>query len=913
MVSTAPVPSRRDNPSGQSGRFYRLLLVHHTHWDREWWATREDFRARLVDLIDTLLDTLDRDPSFHNFLLDGQTIVLTDYLEIRPENRERLARYIREGRIECGPWYILPDEFLVSGESHIRNLWLGIRTGRALCVPLLRIGYIPDLFGHISQMPQILRGFDIDNAFVWRGRGGDPEVAKQEFVWQSPDGSRVLAHWFPNGYYQMPFLHFGNPDRPYEDKLGRIYQSMEDFGPRATTDVLLLPYGGDHRPVDPDLAVKIREVNAQIQGIGEVTWSTPDGYLAAVRNARPELEVQIGELRASGPDNPHVLPGVLSTRLYLKRLNAVGQMWLERFAEPMSALAWLTGARYDSGFLWRAWELLVQNHPHDSICGCSVDQVHREMIPRFDQSRQIGQVLAQRSAAVLGDRIDTSAFRSGDRALVAHNTLPWTRTGWAAIWIPRDPSISPRTHVLLDGTGAEVPFQVADVEGTVAATDRYFWTRIGFVAVNVPGAGYRTYRLREREIPLDTKQVFFNALGTVARYKGSESVSDLRIGPAAMENAYLRVDVDTATGGLTVTDKRAGQTYTGLNVFEDGGDAGDSYNYSQPLGDFARLSAGEARVHVSIAEAGFARCTLRVDLDWLLPESLTGNRLGRSDRDRMTRISTLVTVTSGVPRIDIETEWENVTRDHRLRALFPLGVRVNRSFASGDFVVEEYPVTVGDSGNGWPEPPVPTRPNSGWVAMDGDGSCLTIAARGLPEYEVLPDGTVALTILRAVGWVSREDLLSRAGGAGPTTPAPDAQCLGSNRASYSISPHQDHWLQSAAYREAESYLTPFYAVETGIHAGDAPLDGGWIELEGDHTLAMGAVKKAEDADALLVRVWNVAREPSEARLRLGRRPRAAWRTTLREEADGTLLPMDEEGRVIVSAGPAEIVTVLVEI
>jgi mannosylglycerate hydrolase len=161
--------------------------------------------------------------------------------------------------------------------------------------------------------------------------------------------------------------------------------------------------------------------------------------------------------------------------------------------------------------------------------------------------------------------------------------------------------------------------------------------------------------------------------------------------------------------------------------------------------------------------------------------------------------------------------------------------------------------------------------------------------------------------------VSREDLLSRAGGAGPTTPAPDAQCLGSNRASYSIIPHQDHWLQSAAYREAESYLTPFYAVETGIHAGDAPLDGGWIELEGDHTLAMGAVKKAEDADALLVRVWNVAREPSEARLRLGRRPRAAWRTTLREEADGTLLPMDEEGRVIVSAGPAEIVTVLVEI
>src|SRR5947209_542346 len=156
-----------------SSRHFRILVVHHTHWDREWWTTFQDFRIRLVDVIDQLLNTLEVNPRFRSFLLDGQTIVLGDYLEVRPEEQSRVTEAIRRGRIECGPWYILPDEFLVGGEAHIRNLWLGRRTASRLQIPLQQIGYLPDTFGHIAQMPQILQGFGIDNAFVWRGYGGD--------------------------------------------------------------------------------------------------------------------------------------------------------------------------------------------------------------------------------------------------------------------------------------------------------------------------------------------------------------------------------------------------------------------------------------------------------------------------------------------------------------------------------------------------------------------------------------------------------------------------------------------------------------------------------------------------------------------------------------------------------------------
>lgn len=903
-------------PDGQGEPLhYRIFVLHHTHWDREWWSTFQDFRLRLVELIDDLLATLARDDTFRNFLLDSQTIVLRDYLEIRPENRAPLVRYIREGRIQCGPWYILPDEFLVSGEAHVRNLWLGRRVARDLDCPILDVGYIPDTFGHIAQLPQILRGFGIDNAFVWRGRGGDPATVKQEFHWESPDGSAVLAHWFPSGYYWMPFLHFGNPDRPDEDKLGRIHRSIEEWAPRATTDVLLMPYGGDHRPIDPNLAAKIDAVNREIGDLGEIRWATSAEYVAAIRERNPRLETVRGELRTFGSANPHVLPGVLSTRLGLKGLNFRGQTWLERYAEPLSALAWMQGRRYDAGLLWKAWEYLVQNHPHDSICGCSIDQVHREMIPRFDASRQIARAVAEQSAQYLNARIDTSSFAPEDRALVVHNPLHRTRTAWAAVWIDRHAlaggTIDPHTHRLLDSDGEEVPFQVRDVEGMQPLAEWWRHVEIGFIARAVPGLGYRTYRLTRREIPRDRKQVFFTALQPTAMLKGSEAVTDLALGGNVLQNRYLRVEVNTRDGTLTVTDRSSGEIYGGLNAFEDGGDAGDSYSYSAPLNDMRLRSTDSARVHVSVTEAGYARATLRVDLDWRLPVELSADRLSRSSSYVDTTISTFITLAAESRQVEITTEWENRSKDHRLRALFPLGQDVRVSHAQGQFDVTERPVAA-DTGNGWPELPVSTMPQQGWVAAGEGHRGLLIANRGLPEYEVLADGrgAVALTLLRAVGWVSRDDTLARIGGAGPETPAPDAQSIGLNRVSYAVIPYADGWLQSRAYLTAEEYLVPFYGSLTGVHPGTVARSGGLVELSGDHTLVLSACKKAEDGDALILRCWNVARTPTRARVRVGRRPAMVRPVDLREEPIGDAgIPLDQDGSFTLEAGPAQIVTV----
>src|SRR6267154_775216 len=164
-----------------------IIIVTHTHWDREWYQTFQQFRFRLVHAVDTLLDILDRDPGFTHFLLDGQTIVLEDYLEVRPEQEQRLKNYIRSGRIQVGPWYLQPDEFLVSGESLVRNLQIGLQQA-AVYGEQMRAGYVPDCFGHIAQLPQILRGFGIDSAFFLN------DVASEDlnsvFLWRALHSSR---------------------------------------------------------------------------------------------------------------------------------------------------------------------------------------------------------------------------------------------------------------------------------------------------------------------------------------------------------------------------------------------------------------------------------------------------------------------------------------------------------------------------------------------------------------------------------------------------------------------------------------------------------------------------------------------------------------------------------------------------
>ncbi|MDQ4036648.1 MAG: glycosyl hydrolase-related protein [Chloroflexota bacterium] len=955
---TTPAAALEAIPHERSAeRATRVVVYHHTHWDREWWTTRRDFSVRLADLVDDLLDILDADPSFTTFVLDGQTVVLEDYLELRPEQRDRLVAHIREGRIHVGPWYVLADTLIPSGESAIRNLWLGRSVCRWLGVPATPVGYLPDQFGHAAQIPQILRGFGIDGAVVWRGfgapppgQGEDPNAAdllaapdptrpyyprvhgrdrfpeemQSEFWWESPDGSRVLGVYLAHEYYvsHAPARALDDPEA-WDRWAARQRDLLAYLRPYATGRYVLQPYGGDHLPVDSRLPQLLRRLNAEADGVRYEQGSLA-GYLDAVRNEADGIGVVWhGEGRAFGR-KAHLLPGVTSTRLYLKRLNRDAQVVLERQAEPFQALGAMLGDRYERSSLRAAWRLVVQNQPHDSITGCSIDEVHRQNVARYEEAIDLGRFLALRAHERIGDRIARAGVPEGALPFAVFNPLGFARTDAARVLVDPALEVSPSTWRLVDDSGSDLPFQARSVEERRTALPSRAWTEVAFVAREVPSLGYRRHHLERRPGASDRSWVLDHTiLGIVARDKGAARTSGLAVGPGRMENDELSVLVDGRDGSLTVVDRASGERYGGLNVFEDGGDAGDEYNHSWPIGD-VRFSTRDVRPSLTWLETGPARATLRVSWDWRLPESLTPDRRSRSPTLVGFTLHSDVTLHASVRRVDVRTHAINTARDHRLRVLFPLGGDVATSKAESAFCVVERPVAVDEVERGSAEPAVPEFPQQAFTSVDAGGRGLTIANRGLPEASVLEDGTgsIALTVLRAVGYLSRGDLLSRIEGAGPLMPTPEAQMLGPILAEYSIIPHAGSWADASAHRAAHAFDSELAAVELpGSHPLSDPgrrrrrkgldaLPPAASLLQVDGPVEVTAVKGAEEHDDLIVRVLNQGGAPVRARLRPYRTPTSVRRLNLAEEpiADDPI-GLADDGWAEVEVGPWRLVTV----
>ncbi len=370
-----------------------LYFVVHTHWDREWYQPFQQMRARLVAMADRMIPLVERGtiPSFH---FDGQTIVLDDYLEMRPRAEPRLRNLIRAGKIQVGPWYVLADSFLVSGESLIRNLEIGMAIARRFGRPL-DVGYLPDQFGHIGQMPQILAGFGFTTAVLWRGVGAD--VNRNRFTWEALDGSSVLTVYLPNGYSNGANLPLETVDS-FVARAEQIASRERDFA--AGTPILVMN-GTDHAPPDARLSERINEARE----ISAMTFET--GSLENYVRRLADLPLDgtprhRGELRS--PSRSHLLPGVTSARTWIKQRDFENCRALERFADPLAALANAVGrgAGLDE-FLEMAWRTEIQNHPHDSICGCSVDQVHIDMRYRFDQAAMLAETTVRRAAAACLD------------------------------------------------------------------------------------------------------------------------------------------------------------------------------------------------------------------------------------------------------------------------------------------------------------------------------------------------------------------------------------------------------------------------------------------------------------------------------------------------------------------------------
>jgi 2-O-(6-phospho-alpha-D-mannosyl)-D-glycerate hydrolase len=881
-------------------------IVSHSHWDREWYKSFEQFRSMLVNMVDDLLDLLERDPRYTCFTLDGQAVILDDYLAVRPENEQRIRALVESGRLLSGPWYILPDEFLVCGEATIRNLQFGIRTAGQFGRPMM-VGYIPDSFGHIAMMPAILHGFGIDVALVYRGFGGEPGQKTSEYWWTAPDGSRaLLVHLYRHGYSGGYF---------HQETDGQILQRFaglkNELDERATTSQRLLMNGGDHHWPDPRLPDTIELLREHFDA--EFVHSTVPRYVEAIKqevNGLPEVS---GEFRFGYRYAFAVLSGVYSSRMYLKQRNWHIQNLLQRYVEPLNAIATLKGMRPQMPLVRQAWKTLLMNHPHDSICGCSIDPVHREMMTRFTAVEDIGNTVMETALHQLIPYDDRAT--GDDRFIYLFNPSPFARSEITAVRVNFylqdvvvglnpdvvvDPKLPPVTgFTLRDADGAEAPCQILDRrEGYDITYTKYNYPKQTYAdqftllidAKNVPPLGFKGFRIEKTK-----------------RLPRFDSI--LRSGRNFIENRFLRVEI-TAKGELKIKDKARGATFSGLNVFEDSGDVGDEYNYSYPRKD-TRVSSTKSPWRVRLVEKGPLRVTLEMTGSMAVPVSATHDQKARSTEKVRLPITSRISLTPYARSLNIETTVDNRAKDHRLRALFRSGIQTDRVVADAQFCVVEREQKKYDVRKFTIEHPAMVAPMQRFVTVRNKTKGLTLLTYGLPEYELKLDGkgTIALTLLRCVGTLAGEHLITRPGGKGGWhNETPDAQCQGVHTFLYALFPHGGDgtdWLDQVN-EEAERFHLSLLPLRRK-NPGDLPMQDSYLSLSPEG-LVFSACKISEDGKDLIVRVYNPTRDLLSGAIDCsGLGVREAHRARLDETV---LSPLEvRDGSVQFDAPPSSLVTV----
>ena len=920
------------------GRPTAIHLVPHTHWDREWYRPFQSFRMLLVDLVDRVLDMLEADPDFA-FTLDGQLATVDDYLEIRPEHAERIADHVRSGRLAIGPWLILMDEFLVSGETIVRNLEAGWERAEDFGGPM-RVGYLPDMFGHIAQMPQLLRRAGLADAVVWRGVPA--AIDRHAFRWESPDGSWVRAEYLPVGYGNAAGI-FAAPDRLDAAAERFVEWSRPWFGDEA----VLAMYGTDHAAPVPELAGLVSRLN-ELSPHSAMRVGTLAQYLTAAPQLTDAAPCWRGELRSGARAN--VLMGVASARIDIKQAAGNAERLLERYAEPLSALH-LPEHAWPDAFLRLAWRRVIENSAHDSICGCSIDPVAAQVLVRFAEAQQVARTLTNRVLAAVASDVPR-----GSIAVV--NPSPTPRDGLVDVEIGVPEDWDAVTFERSDGHRMATQ-EVARYERllfTAQVTAREFdsiWRRFhGREVFDHAWNGYRVsddgssppvltldVDVHAEPVWLDVEQMREEIAQLVAadptrmwevrieaqpRRRLLAAIAAPALGIAAArplsgESASAdavrsdedgrglhngRVALRVADDGTLTIETADGSRIEGAGRIVDGGDVGDSYNYAPPATD--RVVEAPATVEVACSERGPLRGRIRIGRVYRWPAGLDADGTRRSAAEHSVDVVTEVELRAGEPFVRLSVAFENRSDDHRVRWHVPLERPADVSHAHGQFAVVERGIR---PEGGYHEEPLPTYPAHGWVDAGG----VAILLDHLSEYELLPAmasgrGELALTILRSTGLISRNDNPYREDPAGPQIEIPNAQLRGQWRISFALMPHAGTWLDGGVADAAEAYRHELLAT-----SGVAARDAAWppeqpstaaLELVGDG-VALSALRR-RGGGWLEARVVNLAGHQTAAMIR-----------GVTEALESDLLgrpgePMDVTGGDLrLDLGPAEIRTVRV--
>ena len=847
-----------------------------------------------------LLAFMEGHPDYPYYVLDGQTVLLEDYLEAAPEDRGRITDLIRAHRLLIGPWYTQTDEMAVSGESIARNLYWGYRDCRAFGDSSdlrMTVGYLPDSFGQCAQMPMILRQAGIPYSVFWRGLSRRHDTGS-EFIWESDDGSHVTVQQLPLCYALGRFLP---ADASLKKRMDMTLAALKRCASPGCTD-FVLPNGFDQMPVQKDIDQVISLLKQWYPDWDFVL----DSYENACRlqESRGGLKTIRGEFLDGSSARVH--RSIYSTRLDLKGKNTYLEQYITHVAEPLSAMAWSLGLPYPAGLYEKLWKELLKNHAHDSMGCCCSDQVHRAIGARYEDVQLRAEMLAKYAMRFIADHQETpDAIRklcppdnnfassapsvsdnrsassaqaalvgrmkdSGEEKLLLFNTLPRERLTTVTAQVTTHHS----SFILRDASGESVPYQILDRAPVDASLVHRELKRRDADGNLIPYTRY-TIALK-RGLPAfgyDTLYLDFTGNNANRQSGASSSCIQDRQQDAQIEDPFYQVRL-CHDGSLDVLDKGTGKLYKHLAQWEDSGNAGDEYDYSPPQTDHVLT---QTELVSQRAEEGPFVSRIHYRLSMPVYRNL---KSGADDTVPLLLDCTLSLYGDGLIRFAVNVQ--NEADSHRLRLLFPTGISADCSHASQAFGEIARPVKDPCldiwAQEKWEERPDGIYPMIDYVYLQNNEQGFGLLTGGGREYEIIGprQDTIAFTVLSCTGMCGEDDLIRRPGRlSGIALPTPDAQM---HRVL-----HQEFALALFVPAEAKSRTaqSPFGSCAAASqlyhwpvicwHQAErpefalnrqevrTPVRLSLFQLEGEAEVS--AVKKAEESDAFLIRLYNASGQP----------------------------------------------------
>ncbi len=844
----------------------KIHVIPHSHWDREWYFTTSRSKVYLMKDLGDVLNTLENDPEFKYFMVDAQGSLLDDYIKWRPQDKERISKLVNDGRLVIGPWYTQTDQLVISGESIVRNMYYGMKRCESFG-KYMNVGYVPDSFGQSGNMPQIYRQFGIEDTLFWRGVSDDM-VKHTDYNWRGDDGSVVFTTQIPFGYY----IGGNIPEEPEENEEFWQKECLEKAGGRSATRHIYFPNGFDQAPVRTNLPQLVKERNEK-DPENEYVISCIEDYIKDVKSENPELEEVQGELVIAKHMRIH--KSIFSSRSDLKVMNTQIQNYVTNVMEPLLTISYNLGNEYPHEAVAEIWKLLFENAAHDSIGSCISDTANEDVYVRYKQARDIAVNLVELHSRLIATNVKNDA----DMTFTAINTLPQKRKDTVIVktYVPGG------KFAIIDEKGNDVDYTIIksrdltdyvlsqtimlDPSRKFYVPDQVLEVTMAIKANDVPALGYVQYSI-------DTQK------------DSHKETADKKV----LENKYYTIEVEE-NGSLTIVDKANNVTYKNQGILVENGDDGDSFNYSPPRKDMEVFS-NESKCTVKISGSDIYD-QAEIHFDMVVPADLDERAEGKVSVTMLVDMTVALRKDSKV--IDFNVKVDNKGLSHRLCVLFDSQIVSAFNYADQQFGLIKRPnyyekemklymesmnnktekkagiqelANWANDQSTWQEPPINIEPTQSYVSLTDGKTGIAVIPQGVREYEVLDDSKIRLTLFRTYGFMGKENLIYRPGRASGERiiETPAAQLLKEMEFNFGFTSYAGDINDSDIDTLAKQYNTNL-EVYTYAEFLNGRLIFSQREIEGQNAkihslfetegnLVVSAVKKAEEDDGYIIRLYN---------------------------------------------------------